>query len=98
MNLPSVQGLYEWMQTSILMNCMNTRSYSIYEEHFCILYTDFRCWTISLIESTPLGAENDNVSQCGLKCGKNSGEKPFLTMSDNTVFFDVNNIPFFALN
>ena len=40
MKLPSVQGLYEWMQTSILMNCMNTRSYSIYEEDFCILYTD----------------------------------------------------------
>ena len=60
---------------------MNTRSYSNYEEHFCILYTDFCGWTIILIESASLGAENDNASQCGLKCAKTADS-----------FCDVNNI------
>ena len=56
MKLPSDEGLYQWTQTSIyIVKYMNTRSYNIYEEHFCILYNDFRCWIIILVESAPLG-------------------------------------------
>ena len=39
----------------IYMKYMNIRSYNIYVEHFCILYTDFRSWIIILVESAPLG-------------------------------------------
>ena len=68
-------------------------SYSIYEENFCILYTDLCSWTIILIESATLGAENVNVSQCGVKCGKTAARTTFL-VGVRIQFFDANNIPF----
>ena len=68
-------------------------SHSIYEENFCILYTDLCSWTIILIESATLGAENVNVSQCGVKCGKTAARTTFL-VGVTIQFFDANNIPF----